>query len=289
MLEHQYKKPGYMHDEVMREILKKRNAILTVIFRMIGRQVLPNLEKRRFWSQHLNTVHPGHDKDRNNEHICTMMVILEALLEHLPWNKTMPVNQQAAELLKKWVTYWNEQESETALSSNTLLTLLDGLAKEVCIKIRGKGKEYLTNTQWHPEFAQPYPNYCNDSAPRGEGSEVIIFDDPEYMETFFLTEVRDEPEDESGDEFMVRRQRLEFIITAKDLYTLLNRYCANQHIRNPFDNPTSLGARISNDMAILKKGGWEFIQRRKEVKQYKKIDGNWNWRFSKKIIPMGDR
>jgi DNA primase len=283
LLEPQYKLHGYMHDEIMREILKKRSLILSCILKMIGRQVLPRLSERIDWSKYIQTRYAGHDKDRNNEHICTMMIILEALLEHLPYKKDMSIKNQASELLDRWISYWNEQESQTAISSNTLLTLMDGLAKEVCVKIRGRGKDLLY--QKHPEFSAPYPNYCDESESPGEGREVKIYDDPEYLETFFLTEPYEElSEDET--EFIENFQRFEVIISSAELFTLLNRYCANQHIRNPFDNPTSLGARISNDKAIMEKGGWEYIHYKKDRIQYKKIAGNWYWRFSKKIRAM---
>jgi DNA primase len=209
-----------------------------------------------------------------------MMIILEALLEHIPWKKDTSVKSQASELLDRWISYWNEQESQTAISSNTLLTLMDGLAKEICVKIRGRGKDI--DYQYHPEFSAPYPNYCDETTLSGEGSKVKVYDDPEYLETFFLTESHEElSEDEI--EFMENFQRLEVIISSAELFTLLNRYCANQHIRNPFDNPTSLGARISNDKSIMEKGGWQYIRYKKDRIQYKKIGGNWVWRFSKKI------
>lgn len=284
MLEPQYKLHGYMHDEIMREIAKKRGMILSSIFRSIAQEILPRLSERVDWSKYIQTRHSGHDKDRNNEHICTMMIILEALLIHIPWKKDLPVKSQASELLDRWIIYWNEQESQTAISSNTLLTLMDGLAKEVCVKIRGRSKEDLSY-QDHPEFSAPYPNYCNETEKAGEGRQVKIYDDPEYLETFFLTEPHEElSEDET--EFIENFQRFEVIISSAELFTLLNRYCANQHIRNPFDNPTSLGARISNDKSIMEKGGWEYILFKRDRIQYKKIGGNWYWRFSKKIRAM---
>jgi hypothetical protein len=214
-----------------------------------------------------------------------MMIILEALLEHIPWKKgEHPVKAQAGEILDRWITTWSEQEAQTAISSNTLLTLMDGLAKEVCIKVRGKGEEL--RWQDHQEFAAPYPNYLDDSSPAGDGRLVKVYDDPEYLERFFLTEPHEEPSEEE-DEFVENIQRFEVIITAADLFTLLNRYCARQHIRNPFDNPNSLGARISNDRSVMEKAGWEYVRKQKDRLQYKKVGGHYYWRFSKKVRAMG--
>jgi DNA primase len=278
-LESQYKLTGYMHDEIMREISKKRNLIISVILQMIAKQVLPRLSERTDWSKYIQTKFAGHDKDRNNEHICTMMVILEALLEHIPKKASKPIKTQASEILDKWITYWNEQESETALSSNTLLTLMDGLTKEICIKLRGR-----TDIDWqdHSEFFTPYPNFCDNNLPEGKGMQVMIFDDPEYLQRFFLTESHEEPGEDEGI-FMENIQRFEFIITSAELHILLNRYCANQHIRNPYETVNSLGARISNDKPIMEKGGWQYIQRSNDRISYKKVGGHHHWRFSKKI------
>ncbi|MDH4101246.1 MAG: hypothetical protein OEV28_11825, partial [Nitrospirota bacterium] len=284
MLEKQYQQHGYMHDEVMRAILKNRPRILSTILKMIARQVLPNLSERQYWSRHIQTQYPGHAKSRNNEHICTMMIILEALLEHLPYQHEVPIKKQAATLLDRWIGYWDEQESQTAITSNTLLTLMDGLSREILIKMRGKTTEELSY-QSHPDFEAPYPNYLEGKKEGQEEMLVKVFDDPEYLHTFYLTnEYIDKNDDDDDDPNPTGfYHNFEFIITAKELHTLFNRYCANQHIRNPFENPTSLGARISNDGGIMKKAGWTYIQRKKDFKQYKKIAGDWHWRFSKKI------
>jgi len=283
ILEAQYRQHGYMHDEVMREILKKRNLILSSILKAIGGKVLPKLGERADWAKYIQTKFPGHAKDRNNEHICTIMIILELILEYIPLKRGegLPIKSQASEILDRWINCWEEQEKATAISSNTLLTLMDGLAREICVKIRGAKDDGL-GFQSHPEFCPPYPNYTNKDPSNHEGSEVKIYEDPEYIETFFLTEPRDEPSEED-DVFLEKYQRLECILTAAELFTLLNRYCANQHIRNPFDNPNSLGARISNDKSVMETGGWEYIQFSQDRLQYKKRMGNWYWRFSKKI------
>lgn len=279
MLESSYKQHGYLHDEVMRTILKKRNVMLSAIFNMLCKRVLPNLKDRVDWSKYLQTKHPGHSKDRNNEHICTMMVILEALLEYMPWKKETPVKTQAMDLLDRWVSYQDEQEHSTAITSNTLLNLMDGLEREIRIKIKGRGSDL--QYQQHKEFESPYPGFFVEDAHK-DGVEVKIYDDPEYLETFYLTEEIEELSEES-DQFTERVQRLEFIIKASDLYTLFNRYCKNQSIRNPFENPTSLGARISNDRDVMKRAGWTYVSRTNGQLQYKKIHGNWFWRFSKRI------
>mgnify|MGYP001574838179 CR=1 FL=1 len=255
---------GYMHDEVMREILRKRNLMLSTIFNMIGKRVLPALEARTDWSKFIHTKYPAHNKERMNEHICMMLLILEGLLEHIPYSKdgSVPLKKQAEEILERWIAEFEAQAHETAITSNTLLTLMDGLAKEVTIKMRAVANLEFGEVR---EFGD---------------RKVKDYLDPEYHTNFYLSE-REEELGEDGEEMF---QRLDFIVTAAELYTLFNRFCANQHTRNPFETPMALAARISNEKDVLEKGGWEFISKRPDfAPKYKKVGGHWWWRFSKKI------
>lgn len=254
---------GYMHDEVMREILKKRNLILSAILKMLGKKVLPRLDERTDWSKFIHTKYPGHNKERMNEHICMMLLLLEGILEHIPYGKdaAVPVKKQAEEILERWITEFEAQAHETAITSNTLLGHMDGLAKEIRIKMRAVEKmDYVDEKEFD--------------------RKVKVYLDPEYHTTFYLSET----EEELGEDGEETVQYLDFIVTAAELYTLFNRYCANQHTRNPFDGPAALGARIRNDKDTLEKGGWRFVSRRQELApHYKKVQGHWYWRFSKKI------
>lgn len=260
-LEHGYRSHGYMHDEVMREILKKRALMLTAVFKMIARVVLPRLSERTDWSKITHTDYPGHNKERMNEHLCMMLMVLEGVLEYIPWKQDVPVKKQASEILERWIGEFEEQATQTAITSNTLLTLIDGLAKEIFIKIRGKGLE-LTAQQVSKHFGDRL---------------VKVFSDQEYLEDFYLTEPEETvDEDPDGEGFTSYVQRLEFIMTAADLYNVFNRFCATMHTKNPFENPTALAARISNDRAILEKADWEVVY------PYKKVQGHNYWRFTKK-------
>ena len=266
LLDGRHRIHGYMHDEVMREILKKRNLMLSAVFKMIAQRVLPKLGERTDWSKFIHTKYPGHNKERMNEHICMMLLILEGLLEHVPYHKDVPVKKQAEEILEHWITEFEAQAQETAITSNTLLGYMNGLATEVRIKMRG-----LQNLEFAEVEGFSYP--------------VKDYLDPEYHTNFYLSEPQEHlGEEEEGVETVVR---LDFIVTSAELHTLFNRFCRVQGTRNYFDNPIALGSRISNDRETLSKGGWEFISRRPEDAPYfKKIKGYRYWRFSKKF-PVG--
>ena len=272
ILDGRYRKKDYMHDEVMRAILKDRRQILSAIFKLIGKEVLPKLSERTYWSTYLQSEFAGHNKERMNEHLSTMMIILEALLKYIPAKPDMDVRKQASIMLKDWITYQDEQAAQTEITSNTLLTLMDALQKEICIKIRGR-KDSLT---WE-ENLQYFKDDCL----------VVIFDDPEYMETFYLTEsteCKDSEDEESYMKDMV--QRFEIIVSSAELSTVFDRFCKNINKRNPFDNPGALGARIANDRGVMLKGGWKYIENKSDTiaPRFKKVKGTYYWRFSKEIV-----
>lgn len=262
VLDKRYRIHGYMHDEVVREIQKNRNLILSAIFKMIGRVVLSRLHERIDWSKFIHTKYPGHNKERMNEHLCMMMLVLEGLLEFIPYHKDngVPIKKQAEEILECWIREIEEQAHQTAITSNTILTQLDGLVHEVRVKARGRNTADLRYEDVPNHFKEP----------------VRIFSDPEYLHNFyFMTPVIETSQDE--DELEDTIERVVFIVTAAELYTVLNRFGKNQNMKNSFENPTALSARISNDKDILEKGGWEIIY------PYKKVMGSRLWRFEKKI------
>lgn len=286
LLEGVYRQHGYMHDECMRQITKHRNLILSAVFKMIAKDVLSRLSERKDWSKHIQQQYPGHNKERNNEHLCTMMLLLEGLLKYIPKSKDKdkPIKTQASEILHAWISCQEEHAKETSTTSNTLLMFMDGLAHEIMVKMRGKDIPW----QEHPEFP---------------GIKVKVYDDPEYHHEFYLTYAIEEDSLED-DEFMEMYSRLEFIIPSPRLYEIISMYYRNQNERNKFETATALQYRLRNDKATMESNGWEYVTRESLAdrytngerakpaefapsnSQYKKIMGHWHWRFSKKVRPV---
>jgi len=282
ILDRAYRKNGYMHDATLGDIRKNRDLMLSTIFRMITHKVLPRLDRRRFWSEYLQSRHAGHNKERNNEHLTMIITTLEAVLEYLPLpgKEDQPIAKQAELLADRWITYHEDQAREAEITSNTLLTLMDGLAQEIIIKIRGNkdGLDY----QHHPEFE----DRIIDPEKPDLRLKVKVYQDPEYLHEFFLTEPYEALSEESN-EWMERYQRLEFIIHSAQLHTILNRYSYRQGSRNPYENAYALGSRTANDHKVMKQGGWEYVQGKdKDKLTYKRSAGKDWWRFSKKINPI---
>jgi DNA primase len=268
MLEKEFKQPGYMHDETMRQIKKHRNEILSDIFRMISLKVLPRLERRKFWSEYLQTKHAGHNKDRNNEHLCTIILILEALLEHIPLAHCPdPIEKQAITLVDKWIAYHEEQAKDTEVTSNSLLGVMDGLADEILTMIR-------------KQSGRLYKNHEDGSGP------VFVYEDPEYRQMFLLTEPTSEVLDgDPKDPFAetISCQRLEMVLHSGKLDEIIQRFCSNIGKKNPFENATALAYRIRNDRSVIESAGWSIIPGKNGQSHYKKVGNQRYWKFSKLI------
>lgn len=265
ILDEVYKLTGYNHDEVMRQILKSRNLILSSIFHLIGHDILPRLSERTEWMKYLNKKFPGHNKERCNEHISTMMIILEALLKYLPAMKDTPVDKQAIDMLDKWIEYQQEQATETEVTSNSLLQIMDGIEKEIIVKMRGaKAVKELAYT-YQDEF---------------EGGH-IAFEDNEYLETFYLSETYEgiDPDNEEG--YLMKCQDFQFVCTSAELYIIIQKYCSSMHNPNPFKSSNALGARIRDSKGVMEKAGWEYVSGGNGRSHWKKTGGKNYWRFKR--------
>lgn len=266
-------KGGYVHSDCMAEIAKERSNMISAILKMLSSDVLTNLQERAFWMKEIHTHFPGHNKERNNEHLTTMMLILEALLKYIPASKNPP-RQDAAIILKKWIEYQEEQSTQTAITSNTLLTILDGLQKEICFSM--KKLDGRLEFGEHRYFKKERGLYHLDIA-------VQMYEDDQYMETFYLTEPY-EYEGDDEDLFMEKVRNFEMIVSSKDLDVLFSRYHKGLHKPNPFaDGPSQLGARIGNDKDLIKKGGWSLLQGKNKKSPYFMKNNDNFWRFSKVI------
>jgi hypothetical protein len=171
-------------------------------------------------------------------------------------------------LLDTLVTSHDYGARDSNLTSNILVHLMDGLAKEIVIKIR---RQKELKYQEHQEF-----KFRKISGwPEGIKLMVKVYHDKEYLTTFFLTRPYKMPQ---------KFQRLEIILTARELYTLLNQYSKKQGSKNPYKNPMSVGCRCAKNKKAMEQAGWEYVQGDNPDKlTYKRKGGYDHWRFSKVI------
>lgn len=285
-LDRAHRSTSYLHDEVVREIQHKRPEILSGLLKMISRRVLPRLSARAEWSRDLSRHHAGHNKERNNAQLTMMAVILEAILEHAPYREGQPVSVQASELVRKWVEHQETHAKESAHGSNSLLYALNGLAKEIQSRMRG------AESGGGNSLIRASHRFFRDET--GEFIDVQQYHDRDYAHEFFLTGILENgPKDlpyldrKEGEEDIFepggRHRRFEIIATGQELYQLISRYLKAVNDRNPFDNASSLGARIKNDCEVLAAGGWEIVGSDKHGLHHHKTAGERYWRFRKRI------
>ena len=267
-LQGKYQLDSYMHDEYKRKILKGRDMMLSAIFKLITLKILPKLESRAFWGETINTDHPKHNKDRMNEHLCMMAVILEAVLEHIPYNKDLPARTQAKHILSSWINYQEEQAQQTAITSNVLLNLFDGIFRDVWIKIKKVEQPELFE---HKDFGRVQEYFHED-----------------LKTMFYVTEEAGGEVSDDPDELMTEGTSRYIIVlgTAGQLHEMINFYLKQQNQRNPFDNPNTLGSRLSNDRGVLEGAGYVYLKHKNgnsDKPFYKTIKGKNIWGFKKEV------
>lgn len=276
IFEHRWHGKGFVEDEASRGLTKKRNVVLSAIMRMIAHKVLPRLESRAEWLTYINTEFPKHNKARTNEYISTLLVVLEAVLGFIPYYPAgsaggdEPVYSQARDLLKAWIRYEDELADETAVTSNTILNLLDGLAREVYAVMKQKVEQMAPHPDYDdPVFAFQHEEYLLEfvkTTERAKTADELLEDDPEEPSTL---------------------RHFEFVSTSAALQMALNKYCKNNGIKNPFSSPSELASRISNDRKLLEKGGWRLVTSEGKDPYFRIRRGERFWKFSKRLDQVG--
>ena len=77
-------------------------------------------------------------------------------------------------------------------------------------------------------------------------------------------------------------QRFELVVSSAELNIIFDHFCKGVR-KNHFDNATALGHRITNDLKLINKNGWNNITTEKWAPKFKKRNGVYYWRFSKEI------
>lgn len=261
----------FIDGEVEREILKYRDLILSSVFKMIAADVLPNIDRRKHWAQWMARKFKGHAKERNNEHLTTMMVILEAMLKYAPYRPETHIETQAEDLLTAWITHQNQQAQSTEMTSNEILTLIDDVAKIVTQRIKGASPALGAH--------RLFPN-----------ASVRVYYDLDLMFHFYQTEDDSLPfadvERGGGKKFVIHG-------TAAEIFNMLTRHCSKGR-RMPYANPTALASRLSNEFKTVQDGGWAFVTKTVKGgletayndpanKFYCMVKGHRIWRLEKEI------
>ncbi len=261
--ENKFKGDSFVETEIMGEITKHRDLIVSAIMRFIQKDILPNLKNRRDYITILKKEHKGHSKNRSDEFLALMMLILEKVIRYIPWYQDDDVYYGLesefgwgdAHIRKAWITYQDARARETETQSSNIIKLLDGLVREYIMKMKD-GDEEMRNLYVHPEYGLEMVKI---------GPEVVKGKDGEddYMRTF-----------------------VEFVATPKDIVFAFDRFCKNNGIRNPYGNANIFGERLKNDRNLMEKAGWELVpsDNSNVAPHWKKIRGVYFWKFRKTIV-----
>ncbi len=249
-----YHNPAFIDDEATRQILKKRDLILSGILKLIQRDILPNLDKRTAYIAALNIQHKGHSKERMNAYLALMMLILERLLKY--WDQAAP---DAGDIWLSWIFTQDNLAKEHEVSSNDILKLLDGIIREYRLR--------MAEAELQPHLVYGYDE------------EVYTFKHPEYGLTIIQTVPKPIPEDPELEECII-----EFECTSKDLCYAFTRFCKNNNLQNPYPSAAIFGSRLRNDRLLLKKGGWKLVTGKGSKTHFKIVHGQRFLKFQHQLI-----
>ena len=280
-----FKTDSFIEDEVIRSLLKKRDLIISSLLKFISRNILADLERRRDFITILKKQHKNHAKNRTDEYIALLMLMLEKLLEYIPYyNKDdfldgIPGEDEKT-IRTAWIDYQNAKAKDTETSSNSIIKLCNGLVRE-----------YIEKMKSLPPIA--HKNYPEN--------EVFVFTHPEYMIEVIKTKSKThcsechkpkEAEQESeicvcnGEQIpeVYSQAIFEFIATSGEIVGAFDKYCRNYGIKNPYETPSIFASRLRNDQHLLAKAGWQLITKEGIEPYFTKIKGERFYKFRKFIV-----
>ena len=260
----QNKSEDFVEDEAIRAIIKKRNIIMSAILKFLQKDILANLQRRRDFITILKKEHKGHSKNRTDEFLATLMLMLEKLLKYIPYYEPddflYGTETGEKEIRTAWITYQDAKARETETSSNTIVKLLDGLMREYIIRMKGIESVY-------DEVLK-----C----------EVSMYRHPDYLIEVVKTKAESLKDEQSGDIYM--QSHIEFIATSSEIVFALDRFCKNNGIKNPYEKASVFGTRLNNSAEVLKKCEWQIIDKPGIEPYFKIIRGSRFFKFRKTLI-----
>ncbi|MEE8574944.1 MAG: toprim domain-containing protein [Thermodesulfobacteriota bacterium] len=241
----------FFEDEVVGEIIKKRDLILSALLKIVANYILPNLSKRRDYTIWLKKEHRGHAKERTNEFLATLCLTLDAVLKYIPYydedeSELLELHEDGSkEIRSAWIKYQDDKAKDTEVGTNPMVTSLNMLLREYMNSLKDdKESEYLDKEE--------------------KGFRLKL--------------------EEYGLEFIVAADRSEayFLASSGALYQVFAKLCRNLGMRHPYKNPQQLGVRLKNDESSLKDGGWR-LEKKPGQNHFVWIHGERVYKFKKTL------
>ena len=236
---------NFHESEVVEQIKKKRDLIMSALLRFIQKDVLPHLEQRKESMTILNKQFKRHAKDRTNAYLALLMLILEKMLKYMPYHGQddllYGVETGDKDIYTAWIEEQNASSRESETGSNTILTFLDSLIREHLQFFKGKVPVMDEDTMLleHPEYGLKIHKHPAESIvdAHGEHCHKTVF---------------------------------EFVASSAEVTDAFDRLAKNTGKRNPYESASVFIARLRNDLALLNKNGWELVVKQDIEPYYKR-------------------
>lgn len=256
-----YGDDGFYESEVLENLKKKRDLILSAMIRFIQKEILTNLDQRKSYMSILNKMYKGHAKDRTNAYLALLMLINSRLLKYVPFYSTEdlqygldPDKVIEKEIYEAWINEQNNAARETETGSNNILQLLGGLIRE---------------------FVQANSAKTESEAVNGYDNPVFVLNHRDYGVTMYKS--MPETREEDGEVFVV--STIEFVATSADIVDAFDMLARNTGKNNGYPTAAIFTARLRNDRNILAKNGWELIEKKGKEPYYKVVGGKRFFKF----------
>lgn len=260
------KNDSFLEDEIIRSLAKNRDIILSAVIRFIQKDVLPFLSERKKFITILKTEYKNHAKNRTDEYLSILMLIVEKLLKYMPYYQAgdflYGIESGDKEIRKAWIERQDARAKETETASSNIIKLLDGLVREYLEKMKNLNAEPMA---W-----------------QGYDDDVYVFTHPEYFIEMIKTKPEIRQEEEDSEPYTITY--VEFVAMSSDLVSAFDKYCRNYGIKNPYTSASIFSSRLKTEQHLLRKGGWELITRKGYEPYYTKIHGERFYKFRKTIV-----
>jgi DNA primase len=311
-----YKSDAFVEDDVVGSVIKKRDLIISTILKFLNKEVLPHLEARKDFITILKRDHKNHAKNRTDEYLALLLLMLEKLLpfiqyygpEDFLYGTQEEYSEAAKEIRTAWIDYQNRKAKDTETSSNSIIKLLDGLVREYMAKMRemeaAPNSNYRVCVSCGEIASTAKAKACEKCEGHLDNENVFVYTHPDYHIELVKTVARMHCvkchglvdayaehgkcvcEDEQSGE-IYSRAALEFTATSNEIVGALDRYCRNNGLKNPYETASIFTKRVGNDLKVLKTSGWEVVTNPKleqDGPYFKKVQGVRFMKFRKAIV-----
>lgn len=232
----------FIKSAVLMDIAQERENMLSAILKLIQAEILPGMaEGIRMKLAILKDEYRGHSKDRVDEYMALLMLILEKILPHMPLMGHDDHTNNPAEIWREWFRYQDRMAREDETQGNAILQMLDGLASAYVEKMRG--------CQYEQEPLGPQL-----------GVKVYRCRHDKYLLEMEKTKSIRQVTDENGKECEpYDLAYLQFTARSGEIVNAVNAWCRETGARNPYDNASRFTKRLMNDLPTLKRAGWTII------------------------------